>query len=216
VPARNVIKQYLESGYYHVYNRGVAKNLIFRDDQDYSVFLSYLKEYLSPSVPPSPQEIKEAGRLYLRKNYLNEIELIVYCLMPNHFHLLLKQRQPRSMESFMRSLTTRYSVYFNRKYNRVGHLFQGIYRAIIVTKEEYFLWLSRYIHLNPLDILGPGKSLSSYPYSTYAIYLRQRKVEWVLPERILSMVKDYRRFVEGARTMAPADFEQFTLESVKG
>lgn len=215
MPAKNALKHYEENGYYHLYDRGVAKNEIFLDEQDYAVFLSYLKEYLSPPVPPSEEEIRQMNYKYLRKNYLSEIKLLAFCLMPNHFHFLVRQRGSRAIESFMRSLLTRYSVYFNRHHERVGHLFQDVYKGILVPNEAYFLWLGRYIHRNPLGILLKKGRLSDYPYSSYPAYLGLQKIAWLSPEDALASYpkRGYRDFVEEVEDNdAPEALGEYTLE----
>lgn len=194
MPSRNSTKQYIENSYYHIYNRGVEKRKIFQDDQDYGVFLSYLKEYLlskdtrlltgmlaNPKTPP-----KEKDRILklLRLNNFNEdIILLAYCLMPNHFHFLLKQKKANSIDKFMNSLCTRYTMFFNRKNKRVGSLYQDVYKAVIVESDEQLLHLSRYIHKQALA--SQGDALQRQPGS-YLEYLRQRKTLWVKPEEILS------------------------------
>lgn len=210
MPRKNSIKIYVKDGFYHVYNRGVEKRTIFEDEQDYKVFLSYLKYSLSP--PPKPEKITKVftlqgspfkGMPKMPKNFQNKIELLAFCLMPNHFHLILKQIDNDSLKSFMMSLITRYSMYFNKKYDRVGSLFQGIYRAVLVTDEPYLLHLSRYVHLNPSEFT---KDLIS-AYSSYADYLGLRKTEWLNPNIILEQfnnkvgiefkkVNSYKDFVE--------------------
>ena len=216
MPAKNTLKPYATNGYYHLYNRGVDKNEVFLDDQDFSVFLSYLIEYLSPQVPPTIEELRSRDRFYVRKNYNQVIELLSYCLMPNHFHFQLKQKEPRAIEGFMRSLLGRYVVYFNRHHQRIGPLFQSVYKGVLIERENYFLWLSRYIHRNPLEIVKKEGSLADYPYSSYAVYLKLRKSDWVKSEVILATAgKDYKRFVEDEennKSKAPLDFDQYTLE----
>lgn len=189
MPSKNTYKIYAEDTYYHVYNRGVEKREIFKDEQDYKVFLNYLKEYLS--APPDRSDFKTTFTLQgqtfkgvrrLPKNYHKEIELTVFCLMLNHFHLLIKQVNKNSMQRFMQSLITRYSMYFNKKYDRVGTLFQGRYKAALITGESYLLHLSRYIHLNPSEHTTDLKSW----YSSYANYLGKRKSDWLKSDIILS------------------------------
>lgn len=195
---------YVENGYYHIYNRGVEKRSIFQDDQDYYVFLDYLKYSLSD--PPKPGDLQGSPlkKVYrLQKNFKNKIELIAFCLMPNHFHLLLKQLDDCSLRYFMLSLITRYSMYFNKKYDRVGSLFQGIYKAVLVNNEEYLLHLSRYIHLNPSEFT-PNLTDA---FSSYGDYLGLRKTSWLKPDAILDQfnnkvgvefkkINNYRDFVE--------------------
>lgn len=198
MPAKNVIKLYAENGFYHLYNRGVEKRIIFQDEPDYKVFLSYLKTLLEPPTPIETRTIVighytfEAPKRPL-KNFYKEIELLAYCLMPNHFHLLIKQNSSRSIESFMRSLLTRYSTYFNKKYERVGCLFQGTYKAILVENENYLLHLSRYIHINPKNHLPAKETPLHTHYSSYGDYLKLRKTNWVKTDLILSFFKSAQR-----------------------
>jgi len=189
MPSRNVRKTYVKEGYYHVYNRGVEKRTLFEASQDYKVFLKYLKEYLSP--PPKPEEIKvtftlqgEAFKGIPRqsKNYSKEIELLAYCLTPNHFHLLLRQNSIDSMERFIHSLCTRYTMFFNKKYSRVGKLYQGPYKAVLINNDTYLLHLSRYIHMNPSEYTSDLTSA----YSSYADYLGIRNTKWVKPKSVLA------------------------------
>ena len=107
MPAKNSVKNYVENSYYHLYNRGVEKRIIFQDSQDYAVFLNYLKEYLLPKdeqnlrnklTDPniSYKEKDKIIKLLRLNNFTDEIILIAYCLMPNHFHLLVKQKSSYS------------------------------------------------------------------------------------------------------------------------
>lgn len=213
MPGKNTLKLYSENGYYHLYNRGVAKSPIFLSAKDYSVFLSYLKDYLSPPRAITPDEIRAMDRIYIRKNYYREINLLAFVLMPNHFHFLLKQKSPETIEFFMRSLITRYSTYFNKQHERVGHVFQDVYKGVLVNREGYFLWLSKYIHRNPLELLKEGEKLSGFEYSSYPVYLGKRKNEWVNTEEILGSVKNYKSFVEGSASGEPEDLSTYVLES---
>lgn len=153
---------------YHIYNRGNRKSDIFMDRRDYERFIRRLKEY--------------------KKDY--DISLLCYCLMPNHFHFLLKAPNESSITGFMLRLCTSYAKYFNIKHELVGRLFQERFRAKLVETDEYLLHLSRYIHLNPisddLDTLTslrttPGvereqirEKLKLYPWSSYQEYLKRK------------------------------------------
>lgn len=217
MPAKNSQKFYVSDGFYHLYNRGVEKRIIFVDHQDYAVMLSYLKEYLSPKpekelrnqlLDPflSPSEKQKIMYAIQRNNFLKEITLITYALMPNHFHLLIKQHQETSMDQFMNSLFTRYTSYFNKKYARVGPLFQGVYKAVRVLSDEQLLHLSRYIHKNHLALKGVTFKTLSEQYNSYAEYLDLRKTPWINSKVILDYFskKDpsgsYRSFVEMTKT----------------
>lgn len=195
MPSRNTTKHYTENGYYHIYNRGVEKRLIFLDSQDYSVFLSYLKEYFLPkdkdqltnllASPNTPRTEKQKILKLLRlNNFAGELNLLAYCLMPNHFHLLVKQHNAMGIDKLMNSLGTRYTMYFNRKYKRVGRLYQDVYKAVQVNNDAYLLYLSCYIHKQALPSVQ-GDPLNNQP-SSYEVYIEQKKVEWIHAGEILS------------------------------
>ena len=208
MPAKNSSKQYLENGYYHIYNRGVEKRIIFPDEQDYGVFLSYLKEYLLPKNELELQkklanpdvsyfEKDKIAKLLRMNNFSGEISLLAYCLMPNHFHFLIKQQGANSIDNFMNSLATRYVVYFNRKNKRVGPLFQGVYKAVLISTNEQFLYLSRYIHQQAINTQNRAQP------SSYLDYLGKRKTTWLNTEEILSFF---------SRNHLPSSYESFVKE----
>lgn len=195
--AKNSVKSYIPNTFYHVYNRGVEKRKIFIDDQDFSVFLSYLQTYLSPkditslqsilsSITASRQEKDKAFRELRLKNYAGQLELHCYALLPNHFHLLLYQKE-NVINYFMNSLGTRYSMYFNRKYKRKGVLFQDVYKAVHVDTEDQLLHLSRYIHNNPVNWfdLAPTQWQKVRLPSSLPDYLNQKQTDWLKTDTIL-------------------------------
>jgi len=196
MPAKNSRKEYLENSYYHIYNRGVEKRKIFIDEQDYGVFLGYLKEYLTDKdmdvlqeilQKEDPKEKEEALRLIRMNNFCNEIDLIAYCLMSNHFHLLIKQKNIGSMDKFMNSIGTRYTMYFNKKYKGVGKLYQGVYKAVLLRSEEQFLYLTKYIHQQAISLEGvasQGDALMNQPCS-FMEYVGKRKTKWIKPQEVL-------------------------------
>lgn len=205
MPSKNLIKFYIADSIYHIYNRGVEKRTIFQDDQDYKVFLNYLKEYLS-----NPESIPklQGPTLQLRiMNYFGEIELLAFCLMPNHFHMIIKQKDKNSITKFTRSLFTRYSMYFNKKYNRVGALFQSNYKATNAINEDYLLDLTKYIHLNPIK---HDKNLTR-AYSSYSDYLGLTNTTWLNKRIVMDKfsnnhlivhknIKSYKDFVENFKS----------------
>lgn len=217
MPAKNSIKIYASNCYYHIYNRGVEKRLIFQDEQDYAVFLSYLKTYLLPknekelrerlSDPNTSYKEKEDILKLLRlNNFADEIILLTFCLMPNHFHFLVKQGSADAIDRFMNSISTRYTMYFNRKNDRVGPLYQDVYKGVLVNSDEQLLHLSRYIHRNPVhQSASQGDALrvqlAKQP-SSYFDYLGKNHTEWVKPQEILAYFSktnpslSYQSFVE--------------------
>jgi len=216
MPTKYSLKTYIAGGFYHIYNRGVEKRRIFLDDQDYRVFLYYFKIYLSSkevilneikvdmtlTEEEKAEKIIEISRL---NNFYKKIDLICFVLMNNHYHLLLRQEEKNCIEMFMRSLNTKYVKYFNFKYQRVGPLFQSRYKGVLIEKEDYFLHISRYIHLNPLEILSSEKNLVSYPWSSYSAYLRKQNITWINKTYLKEYFKkfngfnfnSYQGFVEG-------------------
>ncbi len=185
MPSKNVIKIYVKGGIYHIYNRGIETRDIFLDEQDYKIFLYYLKSFLTPLDEQSKPPI---GIRYGHKNNFTiykEIYLFAFCLMSNHFHLLVKQSTERAISEFMKRLSNAYTEYFNKKYPRVGPIFQGSYKAALVEKEFYFLHLSRYIHGNPRELFENIEDFRKYSYSSYLDYLGERHTNWVHPEEIL-------------------------------
>jgi len=182
VPAKNSVKLYIENGYYHIYNRGVEKRDIFLDENDYRNFLYQLKYYLG--IP------KEDDISRKKRSLRSEVVLLGYCLMPNHFHLYIKQLTKTGMTKLLRAICTNYACYFNKRNERVGSLFQGKYKAALIENEPNLLHLSRYIHLNPLELdrVGPWRGsdpLWEYPYSSYSFYLGLKSADWLNTNEIL-------------------------------
>lgn len=175
---------YLDHAYYHVYSRGVNKAAIFRDQDDYAVMLNLFKRYLSDK-PIKDNKGREYPWLY------NEVQLLAFCLMPNHIHALIYQAEPTAMTRLFKSVITAYGMYFNKKYKRVGPLFQSRFRASLITEDAYLMHISRYIHLNP-------ENYKAWPYSSLPYYLGEQRATWVQPALILELFKnqkDYQKFV---------------------
>lgn len=195
MPARNSRKIYDVDSYYHVYNRGVNKRSIFKSEDDYVYFLGLLKRYLDPGSESKDKD--RFGRIY--PSYADEIKLRAFCLMPNHFHLLLFQYQADSLKKFMNSLSIAYTMYFNKKYKRVGPLFQDRYKASIIQSQSYLEHISRYIHLNPDEYL-------TWKFSSLQYYRGEANVGWVDQQPILDIFggSSYLEFLadyEGHREM---------------
>lgn len=178
MPSRNIVREFVSDSYYHIYNRGVEKRVIFTDEQDYTVFLGLLKKYLS-----GEQSSKENRHPF--KSFQGEISLLAYCLMPNHFHLLVYQSTEDAITQLMRRVCTGYAMYFNNRYHRVGGLFQGRYKASLIDKDEYLHHVSRYIHLNPDEY-------RVWPYSSLAYYQGRKKAQWLNTAPILGLFDNNR------------------------
>ena len=160
---------------YHVIVRGNQRQKTFLKDRDYRVYLERLAHY--------------------RRKY--GVTIYAYCLMPNHVHLLLEcSKTP--LAKYMQGLQQSYTQYFNRTYQKSGHLFQSRYKAILCQKDAYLLELVRYIHLNPVRSKLVGRS-DRYPYSAEQAYLAGKPSALVDPGPVLRMIGGkaaYRRFVQ--------------------
>ncbi|MBP9115277.1 MAG: transposase [Acidimicrobiia bacterium] len=184
MPAKNIVKKYFENQYYHVYNRGVNKDLIFRENSDKDFLLKLFNQRLS-----KPTNINKT-RILL--NPLGKSEILSFCLLDNHYHLLFwLNNDTKSITKFMHSIFTSYTMYFNLKYDRVGPLFQSRYKASIINNDPYLIHISRYIHLNPSDY-------ENYKYSSYQSYLGENTYPWLKISKILDLFKnsDYEEFVK--------------------
>jgi len=196
MPYREV--KFFSGGYYHIYSRGNEKREIFIDKKDYERFLSRLEEY------------KE----------IHKVSIICYCLMPNHYHFILRQNTEKSLSFFLHRLMVSYSMYFNKRYKRVGHLFQGNFKAKLIDKDEYLLHLSRYIHLNPLEISSSKSDLRYYPWSSYLEFIGEDCKQICEKDIILDQFSEtgkntdsYRKFIEEG--ISEAEFRKikdFVLE----
>ena len=191
-----------ESGsFYHVYNRGNRKQQIFLNYEDYERFLNKILEYK-----------KKSG-----------VNILAFCLMPNHFHFLIQQSSPNAISKFLSDLCNSYSRYFNTKYETVGGLYQGRFKAKKVDKDEYLIHVSRYIHLNPVELFGPSKNLVNnslaYKWSSLRYYLSSSKNEIVDTNIILNYfskknpVEDYKKFViSNIEVPAYSDIEHLVFD----
>jgi putative transposase len=151
-------KQYGKGEYYHIYNRGNLKADIFLDDEDYKSFLFRLQRNLFPE--------EDFSKIRTQKLPANCFSLVAYCLMPNHYHLLIRQNTDLPTSKLITKICTSYAKYFNKKYDRVGHLFQDKFRQALVDNDSYLLWLSAYIHQNPAVARLVDKP-EMYPWSSY-------------------------------------------------
>lgn len=196
--------------FYHVINRGVASLPIFSTTRDYLRFLDLIDYYRFANTPMSfsnlmklPREQRNNVWATLRdKNFLHA-EVLTFCLMPNHFHFLLKQTAERGISTFLGNLENSYAKYFNAKSTRAGPLFQSMFKAVRIETNEQLLHVSRYIHLNPsTGYLVEIKDLARYRWSSLPNYLDESesitKYSFVNIDVILSFFKDkkdYKNFV---------------------
>lgn len=192
--------------YYHIYNRGVARQPTFFEKRDYEHLLLAFRYYRLKQLPKRlsyflkiPSSERETWLLDLELTSEKLVEINCFVLMPNHFHLLVKQLENGGITTFLRQCTNSYTRYINTKANRVGPLFQGEFRAVLVETNEQLLHLSRYIHLNPfVSSVTTREALASYPWSSLTEYLGIRSFRYLEPSVILdqfSSRKSYKDFV---------------------
>ncbi|MEI7917827.1 MAG: transposase [Candidatus Saccharibacteria bacterium] len=182
MPSRNIKKVQLPESFYHVYARGSNKQKVFIDNSDYAYFIHLINRYLSKHL-----EISENGEVY--PNFIGKVEIVAYCLMKNHFHLLIYQVDTPFMEKFMRSMMTSYGVYFNLKYKRTGPVFESRYKAVLVDNEKYLQHITRYIHLNP-------RYWEQYKYSSLKYYLHGNEPHWLVNGKILDLFTSRQDYVD--------------------
>ncbi len=156
-------KQFGMGEYFHIYNRGNGKNKVFLDEEDYQFFILRLNQNLFPDT----YKTKYSYSTPLPKN---SFSMICYCLMPNHFHFLIKQNREIPTSKLMLKVCTSYSKYFNKKYKSVGHIFQDQFKQIWVDDNSYLVWLSAYIHENP-GVAGLVSNSSRYNWSSYSDFV---------------------------------------------
>ncbi|KKQ34952.1 MAG: hypothetical protein US50_C0030G0009 [Candidatus Nomurabacteria bacterium GW2011_GWB1_37_5] len=179
---------FLENQIYHLYNRGADKRVIFETSGDYVQFIHYLfclndkdcyenlirsqKNAMVSEV--EPQSFKKRDML---------VEILSFCLMPNHFHLLIKQKKEGGIVKFMQKLGTGYTMYFNIKNQRTGCLFQGRFKAKIIDNNAYYMHIPHYIHFNPIDLINDRGStsisekmtfLENYRWSSFPDYVGKK------------------------------------------
>ncbi len=196
--------------YYHIYNRGNGKQNIFQNTEDYKFFIKRLNFNLYP-----PEEDGETIRI--QKLPPDSFSLLCYCLMPNHFHLLIKQNGNVSTSKLINKLCTSYSKFFNKKYDRVGHLFQGCFKQINVTDNEYLKWLSCYIHQNP-KTAGLTKKLEDYRWSSYNQHITGEGDIVCEPAIITDQFKninEYKKFIDDSLgvLMKKKEFDHILLDA---
>lgn len=197
MPARNTIRQYTEQAIYHVYNRGLNKMEIFKDDEDYKIFLYYLFIYTAP-LADILIKYPELNIKLQKHNLSDEVEILTYCLMPNHFHMLIQQSTKDGITKLLKQLTNAYTRYFNTKYDRSGPLFQGRYKAGHIPTDELLLHTSRYIHLNPF-VAGITSNIRNDRWTSFNDYMKPQTSSFVHTKLILSFFK------------SPKEYEVFVL-----
>ena len=206
------LDEYFAEEYFHVYNRGVEKRNIFMEEKDYLRFVEGLREF-NTTEASHLREIRESRRRLSQGEALGAskaspwgvprvnspiVEILSWCLMPNHFHLILKPLAKGGLTSFMRKLATGYSMYFNKKYERTGTLLQGPFKSKEIDTQESLLYVSAYIHLNPVTA-GICQKPEDYCWSSYHDFISEETTLMlkVIPDFTGISADNYRSYVVG-------------------
>lgn len=186
---RNFKPQY----FYHIFNRGAYKHKLFHDKEDYEDFLGILAYYLKYPRAKKLSYMKTVKRphILVPNQYVDSVRLVAYCLMPNHFHFILKQlssaTKQTNISNLMRRVSITYAMHFQYKYKHTGHLFEGKFKNVIVDSSEQLLYLSKYIHQHKT------------PQSSLPVYLKQtEQLDWLYPKYVEKLTKNYSKFLASA------------------
>lgn len=209
--------------YYHIYNRGVGKKIIFHSDKDRARFLFLLLVLQTPlplknttrlinnfSINLDLFEVLDKAEIQkaIKERY---VDLIAFCLMPNHFHILVKENQPGGIAKYMQRVLTAYTMYYNTRNETSGHLFQGPYKIIHIEDDRQLIHTSTYIHRNSLELGWKMDNLHECKWSSYGDYVGENRwgdflVQEMLLGRFTNKGKDtYKNFVE--TSPAKSEFE---------
>ena len=212
---------FVEKEYYHIYSRGVEKRKIFLNTKDYARFtaLLYIMNQNIPFRMDNFLQKSKNGLPYIFKEKKEQtlVSILGYCLMPNHFHLILFEHKENGISKFMNKLLTAYSMYFNTKYERSGPLFTHPFRSEHLSDESQFMYIFSYVHLNPISIIDKDWKergvknkkitrdfLNKYQFSSYQDFLENKRPEKVvldfslIPEHIKNLKLDFNaRFQQG-------------------
>ncbi len=185
--------------YYHIYNRGVDKREIFQDDKDRNRFMGEIVHFNNTNQIFNLGQNMNRGSASIQAVESEKIvSIMCFCMMSNHFHLILKQNIDDGIARFMHKLGTGYTMYFNKKYDRSGSLFEGKFKAKFIESDEYMVHLSKYIHLNPVkmiqaDFYDEGiknikeaeKYLENYKWSSYLDYIGKREISNLIDKKVI-------------------------------
>jgi len=217
MPAKYRLKTFEVGKIYHIYNRSLDEREVFGGGDEYELMERLLKQYLTEYVPAEdgrfkgekPYRIRHKQEMVLK----GKVDLVAYCLMPDHIHLLLAERESGAITRLLRRILTYYSMEYNRKRKRRGPVFLGTFKAAAVEGDELLKAVSRLIHLNPvvksirrfaLVETIAGSRLDEYRYSSYQDYVSGQKRDFVNSEPILNLFggdnkesrQAYRNYVE--------------------
>jgi putative transposase len=204
-------KQHAPEEYYHVFNRGMNKQVVFNNDIDRLRFLFLILvlqgEVIIKNVSREVRQRVQSSTLHINQDLMNDVlknrtvGLVSFCLMPNHFHLIVKEIENGGIAKYMQRVLTAYTKYFNTKYEHSGHLFQGSYKSVWISDDKQLMHLSAYIHKNPRELKNWRGKVDHYPWSSYRDYLNENRfgellVTSVIMDRYKKDEHAYEKFVK--------------------
>jgi len=193
---------------YHVFNRGIDHRPTFTDKKEFQRAMMVLSFYRFSTPPVKLSKfflLSNERREKILSDLNNEnkklVEILAFCLMPNHFHLLLKQVENNGISKYLSNLQNSYTRYFNTKNERIGPLFLDQFKAVRIQTDEQLLHVSRYIHLNPLTsyVVKNFEKLEDYPWSSLKEYLGTNSIKFCSVEPVLNFFKkteSYKKFLQ--------------------
>lgn len=201
---------FAEGEYYHIYNRGVEKRAIFLNDRDRWRFLTLLLllqgEVLVPKISRIVSDVQHwrlDSDIFKEVLASREVELVCFCLMGNHYHLILSEIKEGGISRYMMRLGDSYTKYFNIIHERKGHLFESKFQSIHIDENNYLRHLSAYIHLNPRDLKSWGGREHEYPWSSFRSYCGDGRLgDFINPSIIIDQFRntdEYVQFVKETR-----------------
>jgi len=205
------IKNHAPEEYYHIYNRGMQKQPIFETDKDRLRFLFLLFVFQGKdSIKNISREIKQSvqsSTLHIKPELEKEvlknrtIELVSFCLMPNHFHLQILEKTEGGIAKYMQRILTAYTKYFNVRHQKSGHLLQGSYKSVLMEDDVQLMHTSAYIHKNPRELTSWKGREDEYPWSSFQDYILENR--W---GKLLSMNIILDRYDNGEKAILYKDF----------
>jgi putative transposase len=209
---------------YHIYSRSIAKFVVFNNQNEYSRILNIIKLYrhvnfnykYSRFIALEPQnQFSIIEDLESENNHL--VEIIAYCLMPTHIHLILKQTVDFGISKYMSNILNCYSRYFNVKHGRIGPLWSGRFKNVLVNDDEQLLHLSRYIHLNPVSA-NLINDINDWQFSSYYEYIGDKHDLCNFKDLIDFNSKEYKKFVSDRRDyqMQLSAIKSLTIDDYAG
>lgn len=200
--------RFIQKEFYHLYNRGVDKRVIFSGKEEYDRFVAYL--YLAndqKSIRPSDLVgHRPLDEILLSPRRAPLVAVGAYCLMPNHFHILATQVEDVGISKFMHRLQTAYTMYFNGKHQRVGRLLEGTFKARHIESDDHLKFIFSYIHLNPAKLFSEAWKRASAPeLATLSLRVSEYKYssigEYMAEKFRIISPKQYPKYFSGARDM---------------